>query len=336
MDSKAVEIVCCGHICLDVIPRMTHSELPAPGALAEVGEADLSTGGSVSNTGLALHKMGVGVRLVGCIGDDLFGGEVRRQYEAAGQGLADRVRVRDDQPTSYTVVISPPGGDRRFLHCPGVNAVFSDADVSDDVLAGTKLMHFGYPPAMRAMCADHGEPLKRLMQRARNAGLMTSLDMCGVDPNGWAGQVDWSALLNNVLSYVDVFLPSGDELAAMSMGDVDALLSLGCSVVVIKDGENGLTIHTSEAAHRFGDGWGNASFNAATYDVPVVGTTGAGDTTIAGFLAGLVRGYSLERSADLACAAGAHCVQVPDATSGLCSLEQIEAFIDSKPARREP
>ncbi len=336
MTQTDAEIVCCGHICLDVIPRMTGSDLPPPGGLAEVGPADLATGGSVSNTGLALHKMGIKTRLVGAVGDDMFGQAVRQRFEAHGPGLSAGVQVVTDQPTSYTVVVSPPGSDRRFLHCPGVNATLTDADIGDNALAGAKHMHFGYPPAMKAICTDQGKPLRRLFERAQNAGLTTSLDMCGVDPHGWAGRVDWPALLRNVLPHVDVFLPSLDELAAMTTPDPAALLALGCDVLVIKDGENGLRIHTSQDAERFGPKWGNRVLKATTFDVEVVGTTGAGDTTIAGFLAGLVRGATLEDAADLACAAGAQCVQSADATSGIDTLDTLRAFIANKPHRRTP
>ena len=337
MAERPVEIVCCGHVCLDVIPRMLTADLPPPGGLSQVGPADVSTGGSVSNTGLALHTMGLGVRLVGLVGDDLFGGEVRRRFDAAGEGLSRFLQNVPGGATSYTVVVSPPGGDRRFLHCPGLNDRFTDADVPDEALAGARLMHFGYPPAMRAMCEDDGGPLVRLLTRARDAGLLTSLDLCGVDTGGWPGRVDWPALLSRVLPLVDVFLPSADELAATLPGrTVEDVLAMGCRAVVVKDGERGLTIRTDARAERFGRGWADRSLRAGTYVVEVAGTTGAGDTTIAGFLAGLVRGESLETAADLACAAGAYCVRAADATSGLRGLPDLRDFVASDPPRRTP
>ena len=330
MSDGPAEVVCCGHVCLDVIPRLAHADLPPPGGLAEVGPVDLATGGSVSNTGLALHKLGVGVRLVGRIGDDPFGREIRRRFEAAG--AAHDLAAVPGEPTSYTIVISPPGGDRRFLHCPGVNATFTDADVPDAALAGARLLHFGYPPAMRAMCQGDGAPLARLFRRARAAGLLVSLDLCGVDSAGWAGAVDWPALLANVLPHVDVFLPSADELATTLPGGDP--LALGCRVLVVKDGERGLTVRTRSDAAAFGPGWGGRALRATTYDVEVRGTTGAGDTTIAGFLTGLLRGEPPEAAADLACAAGARCVGAADATSGLCGLDELQRFIASNPPRR--
>ena len=102
----------------------------------------------MSNTGLALHRLGVRTRLVARVGDDVFGREVRRLYDAAG---ADHALATVDGPTSYTVVVSPPGGDRRFLHCPGANAGFTDADVPDAALAG------GEGAALRLPAGDAGD-----------------------------------------------------------------------------------------------------------------------------------------------------------------------------------
>ena len=328
-----VGIVCCGHACLDVIPRLLSADLPPPGGLAEVGPAEVATGGSVSNTGLALHKLGVRTRLVARVGDDLFGREVRRLYDAAG---ADHALATVDGPTSYTIVVSPPGGDRRFLHCPGANADFTDADVPDEAICGARVLHFGYPPVMPAMCEGDGAPLARLFDRARAAGLRTSLDLCGVDPNGWAGGVDWPAFLKNVLPRVDVFLPSRDELRQMTDADDAEVLGWGCRVLVIKDGERGLSVRTSPQAAGIGDGWGGRELRSPTFVTEVVGTTGAGDTTIAGFLAGVVRGENLEICCDLANAAGAHCLRSADATGGLCSLSELRSFLASNPQRRNP
>lgn len=327
-------VVCCGHACLDVIPTMHRDEIPPPGGLVKIGAAMVAPGGSVSNTGLALHKLGVSVRLVARIGDDLFGHDLARQFEIVGQGLSDHLRCVADEPTSYSIVISPPNSDRRFLHCPGANDSFSPEDVTDEALDGVTLLHLGYPPAMQAICDHDGAGLVELFERAQSRGILTSLDLCGIDANGWSGAIDWERLLKNVLPWTDLFLPSRDELSAMTPAAPEAVLSWGCRVLAIKDGEQGISVWTSDDAERIGPGWGGQTRQAPTFIVEVVGTTGAGDTTIAGFLAGLVNGESLDTTLDLACAAGAHCVGRADATSGLCDLDQLKTYLSMKAPRR--
>ena len=143
-----------------------------------------------------------------------------------------------------------------------------------------------------------------------------------------------TALLRNVLPRTDVFLPSRDELRQMTDAPDDEVLSWGCRVLVVKDGERGLSVRTSPEAADIGEGWGGRELRSPTFVTEVVGTTGAGDTTIAGFLAGMVHGETLDACCDLANAAGAHCLRSADATGGLCSLDDLRTFLDSNPPRR--
>src|SRR5260221_14028626 len=62
-----------GHICLDVFPTLAGGNiLFRPGQTIEAGPVVFSTGGPVSNTGLALHKLGGATCLMGKIGTDIF------------------------------------------------------------------------------------------------------------------------------------------------------------------------------------------------------------------------------------------------------------------------
>ena len=111
----------------------------------KVGPAIRSTGGAVANTGLALHRLGIGVRLVGKVGrDTLWGGDPNRSAAACAAELASGMIVSGRDISSYTVVISPPAVDRMFLHCPGANDTLMSRDVPESALADARLLHFGY------------------------------------------------------------------------------------------------------------------------------------------------------------------------------------------------
>jgi len=343
-----------GHLCLDIIPELFREQaglrgLATPGSLHFIGPAVLSTGGAVANTGLALHRLGIKTRLLGKVGDDAFGKVVSGLLESVGKGLAGGVVTAAGEPTSYTVVLSPPGSDRVFLHCPGTNDTYGAADVADAGLAGGRIFHFGYPTVMRRMYSDGGEGLHDIFHRARQAKLTTSLDLAQVDRNSDAARVDWRAYFRRVLPEVDVFLPSVDEVRYMLGGDesqaVDGkllaeiaadLLAMGPAIVAIKLGDQGLYVRTAERGRLSSCGlagpgdpsaWANRELLAPCFLVNVAGTTGAGDCTIAGFLASLLHGLMPEDSATSAVAAGACCVERPDATSGIPDWNILQARI---------
>jgi sugar/nucleoside kinase (ribokinase family) len=357
--------IVAGHICLDIIPDVSDIEPGIfnanfrPGHLLEARSATLSTGGPVSNTGLALHKLGVPVRLIAKVGDDSFGRVIERIVNAIDPALLAGMQFDPQAITSYTIIISPPHIDRIFLHCPGANHEFGSADVSDDQLAQADLLHFGYPPVMRRIYSNAGRELADLMRRAKTIGLTTSLDLCYPDPHSEAGRLDWVALFRSVLPHVDVFAPSLEELLftlrRQTLDELSArgsvvdqatpellrdigseLIAMGVKIALIKLGARGAYLRTAgrnaidqlgRAAPADRAAWADRELWAPCFDVEVIGTTGSGDATIAGFLSALLRDAPPETAMTMAVAVGACNVEAPDALSGLRSWEDTQQRI---------
>ena len=61
----------------------------------------------------------------------------------------------------------------------------------------------------------HKGMLVELLQRARTSGATTSLDLTFPDPSSDSGRADWRAILEATLPFVDLFLPSVEELLFM-------------------------------------------------------------------------------------------------------------------------
>ncbi|MGC9350046.1 MAG: carbohydrate kinase family protein [Anaerolineae bacterium] len=366
MHVKQTSVIVVGHTCLDVIPSLESSpagdrdllsEVLAPGQMRKVGPMTLATGGAVPNTGLALHRLGTPARLVGKVGDDMIGRAVLELIENHGRTLTEAMIVDEGASSSYTVILSSPGLDRTFLHYPGPNDTFCSADVPPEALTGGRILHFGYPTLMRRFYLDGGEALIELLDRARDRGLVTSLDVSQPDPKSEAGQVDWRALLANVLPKVDVFLPGLEETLFMlrpetpegrSPSDVDGallsalaseLLDLGAAVAGLKLGDQGIYLRTASDRERVTPlakalsldlrAWLDRDLLAPAFAANLVGTTGAGDCAIAGFLTGLVRGLDPEDVLTGAVAAGAFNVEAADAISGVPSWESMWQRVDA-------
>jgi sugar/nucleoside kinase (ribokinase family) len=63
--------------------------------------------------------------------------------------------------------------------------------------------------------------------------------------------------------------------------------------------------------------------------VDVVDASGAGDSFVAGFLAGRLRGWSLVESARFGNAVAAHCIQALGCTAGVRDFEATRRFQDT-------
>lgn len=354
---KEYKVVVAGHICLDVFPALAGGvELFRPGQTVEAGPVVFATGGPVSNTGLALHKLDVPVRLMGKVGDDLFGQAILQILAARSPELAEGMIVAPGEASSYSIILSTPSADRMLIHAPGCNATFGVDDVRYDMLDGVQHFHFGYPPLMARMYAANGAELATIFQRVQAMGLTTSLDLCMPDSESAAGRADWQAILSATLPHVDAFLPSAEEILLMlhrplferfaalpdsirplhhitpslvsEMGQ--QLLDMGAKIVALKLGERGVYLRTASASVLSQMGrnrldvaeWSERELWMPCFAVDVVGTTGAGDATIAGFLAGFVHGMSPETSLEMACAVGACSVEAVDAISGIRTWSQ--------------
>ena len=363
--TEDAEVVVAGHICLDIIPTLPEvkgdlGELLAPGKLLAVGPAVVSTGGAVSNTGQALHRLGFRTRLMARVGDDVIGRDILEVVRRTDERLAEGISVVPGGASSYTVVINPPGRDRSFLHCPGVNDTFGADDVDCDALGAARLFHFGYPPAMRRMFADGGAGCARMFRRVKALGVTTSLDMTMPDPSSEAARVDWTTFLERVLPHVDVFAPSVEETLFMLdrrrwerspdadgpllSGLSECVMKMGAAIVVLKLGEEGLYLRTTPDAARLTamgrlapeppDAWVGRELLVPCFEVTVAGTTGAGDATVAGFLGGMLKGLAPEACATAAVAVGAASVERPDATSGVPHWSVIQERIRAGWPRR--
>jgi len=366
MDKK---IVVAGHVCVDLTPVFDHApveqltDILVPGKLIHMNGITFAGGGVVTNTGLALKKLGANVALMGKIGYDALGDillSIFNQYHAGKHML----RV-PGSTTSYTVAIAVPGIDRIFLHDPAANDTFGYEDLNFEEIADASIFHFGYPAIMRKMYEHNGEELIRIFKRVHSMGVATSLDMVAIDPSSEAAKVDWTAIIQKVIPYVDFFVPSVEELCFMidrpryeqwekraagkeitstiNLEEIrplaEKLMAWGAKVVLIKCGKPGLFLKTAELEKILQiqgmlmdhpADWANLDVFEKSY-VPekVLSGTGAGDTCIAAFLLAILRGYSWKRCLQFAAGTGASCVEAYDSLSGLRSFEALSQKIDA-------
>jgi sugar/nucleoside kinase (ribokinase family) len=366
-------VAVAGSTVLDLFPTLlipgghTFRDMLVGGAVLELGPLASHSGGSAPNTGISLHRLGVPVRLMGRIGDDLLGREMIRIFEAEGI-RCDWLSVAEGE-TSYTIVLAPPETDRIFLHYPGPNAAFSAADIDWDVVARAGILHLGYPPLMPRLYENGGGPLADLLRRAADLGVTTSLDMCMVPADSASAREDWPAILERVLPHTDILLPGVDEMLFLAQPDLfhtlskraasdpiltavepehvaalgERLIGLGAGIVGLKASDRGMYLRTGGAdrLRAFGRAapsdmavWADRELWEPGFEPRHFETaTGAGDAAVAGFLTAFLRGCGPEESLRMACALGAQNLEAADATSSIRSWGETVALVEGSWAR---
>ena len=362
---KEIDVVVAGHVCLDIAPvfrediNLDIKQIFTPGHLTNMAGAKIAAAGAVPNVGISLGILGLKTHLMGKTGKDFFGRGILNFLKE--RNIGGSMVETEDGNTSYTVVIAPPGTDRIFFHDPGTNDTFTADDIDYEIVKQARLFHFGYPPLMRKMYENDGRELVKIFKRVKELGVITSLDMAFTEPSSGSGKADWEKILKSVLPFVDIYMPSIEETLYMLKMDYfteictggdnlinkldvnvlpelgDKLLSFGAKMVVIKCGVKGYYIRTGqkESLEQICrqvpidiENWSGRELLVETYDVKGIrSTTGAGDSSIAGFLAAFLKGRPIEDTVKIAHAVATQSIMAYDVFSNIKDFDTTSEMV---------
>ena len=308
------KVACVGILVADVIVEPVNG-YPAPGMLQLVNSITLHNGGNAMTAAINLHKMGVDSKMVGKVGDDMFGVFLRDRLQKAGVDTR-ALKTDKDVQTSASVAMLQSSGERTFLHCVGTNATFSINDVDFSVIDECDLV---FVTGTYLLDRFDGAETAAFLKKCKEMGKTTFLDVC------WDAKGRWSELLDDAMPYIDFFMPSIDE--AMKIAGVDSkdpepiadiFMAKGAKNVVIKVGKRGAYLRLA--------GQTKGEIFPTLDDVKVVDTTGAGDSFCSGFLAAYARDVEPTECVAFANAVGSLCVTEKGATTGIRSYEETLEF----------
>jgi len=255
----------------------------------------MTTGGDALNEATVLHHLGVPVHLETIVGDDLPGGLIRQRMEQVGletSGLHQKPGIS----TSVNVVLVQSNGERNFLTDPhSSQRLLSLEDMPLPFPAGTDIVCFASIFVFPQMGVTE---MARVFRQAKEQGITLCADMTKCKNQETAQD------MAPALQYVDYLFGNDAETRMLTRAETveqaaAALLDAGAKTVVIKCGAKGCYV-----ADRDRSFWA-----AGEQNVPCVDTTGAGDSFVGGFLAGLAAGLSLEECVAQANRCGAKAVQ---------------------------
>ena len=289
----------------DILCRPVCLEVPIGGGrLLFTDPLQVVTGGIVSNSGVAMARLGMKAAAFTYVGRDEWARLIRGRLEAEGldcTGLLEHPTAS----TSTTVVLIDPSGERSFAHCVGAPTLMDRRLFLDhlDLFARSRMTLIGYYPLMPNVESD----LPDVLAAIHKTGCKTALDCAG---SGGSMQP-----LDQILPHLDVYIPSLNEANHQTgLSDPREILSVyrGCGatgLLGVKLGSKGVLL--SPAAGEY------IEIPAVVPPGSIVDTTGAGDCFYAGLLTGLLRGLDVRSAGLLGAAAGACCITALGATAGI-------------------
>jgi ribokinase len=294
-----------GSINMDVVA--TASRHPRVGETVAGQAVHYFPGGKGANQAVAAAKLGAPATLIGRLGTDAFGQQLRRFLAAQGIDLA----LVKDTPDIHTgtAIITIADADNTIVVVPGANACVSAEDVAAPVLAkgDVAVSQFEIPQAT----------IGAFFKRARAAGATTILNPAPAH-----------GLERPTLELADILTPNEGELAVLvggrgrpsaqakrllgdEPGDRAVLVTLGANGTLLVDGKRSRAM--------------------AAPKVDVIDTVGAGDTLNGALAAGLAGGLDLLEASRRAGIAASLAVTRPGARGGMPTTAELEDAVASRP-----
>jgi len=286
----------------DVSPEFTQTEKLVDGVT-------LTIGGSGAITACAAARLGLRTAFTGVVGDDVFGRFMLVALDERGVDTRG-ILVDEERPTGLSVILSR-GDDRAILTSTGTISDLRGDLVDPELIAASRHVHVSSYFLQGGLRSD----LPALFDEAHAAGATTS-----IDPN-WDPSEEWDGGLLGLLSRTDVFLPNSTEARAITgIDEVDV------AAVTLAE-------HGGVVAVKFGQGGGLAMrgedvVRSESIPTDVIDTTGAGDTFDAGFLAGRLNDWPLDRCLALAVACGSLSTRAVGGTEAQPSMAEALAALE--------
>ena len=315
-------VLCLGDACMDlIVPYAAAVKAKASGAVDPHSLNVLcAPGGSVANTACTIARLGVPVWFAGTCGNDVYGMELLRSFQAEGVDT-HLLRMDAHQPTQLVLLVLDETGDRVGFACPphgGAQHAISMEQIPADITDRIGWLHVN-----GMMLRENPAACTQLfwMRKCYERGIPVSLDINARVES--MGNRFFFENLQTAKSYASVIFGSAlDEIPLLAdrhdAESAAASLAQNGTVVIARNGDQGAVLYQNEQRTHF-----------PAFPVCVADTVGAGDTFDGAYIAAQMQGMDRMRSMQIANAAAAICVSRPGGRSGP-TQDELLAFFEER------
>ncbi|HLH36536.1 MAG TPA: ribokinase [Alloacidobacterium sp.] len=296
-------IIVVGSINLDLVA--VTERIPAVGETVLGLDFQIHPGGKGANQAVAVARLGYPVCMIGRLGNDAFGSQLRTHLQSVGVDLSG---VATSPGASGVAVIEVSSkGENSIIVAPGANAKVTPQDVTDNLgiirQAGMVLTQLEIPletvEHLASVCARENVPLILDPAPAREL------------PKAILEKTQW--LTPNELEAA--FYSSGHSLPSAQIAQ--SILANGCRGVILKLGSQGVYLTSRDGVDEF----------VPAFRVKAVDTTAAGDAFNGAFAVGLMLGKSPQQSAVFGAAVAAISVTRVGAQPAMPTMAEVASFL---------
>ncbi|MCR5014924.1 MAG: adenosine kinase [Bacteroidales bacterium] len=250
----------------------------------------MAAGGSAANTMCGAAKLGVSTGYIGKVSHDERG---RFFEDAMRKNGVKPMMLTTDTPTGCAEAFISKDGERTFATYLGAALELNADDIRPEMLDGWDIFY------VEGYLISNRELLNKILPMAQAKGMKIALDLASF--NVVKENQDYMQQLAK--DYIDILFANEEEAKALTNIEdpVEALHQIAalCDIAIVKVGAEGAYVQQ-----------GCNMIKVDPIPAKVVDTTGAGDLWASGFMAGMVKGYDLERCAKTGAIVAANIIEV--------------------------
>jgi ribokinase len=301
-------IIIVGSINTDLVA--VTKRIPAVGETVIGSDFQIHPGGKGANQAVAVARLGYPVRLIGRVGNDTFGAELRTHLENAG--VETTGVSTSDGASGVAVIVVAGNGDNSIVLAPGANSKVTpeDIDANLSILRGS-----GMVLAQLEIPLETVEYLARVCARENVPLILDPAPAMELSPGIFKDIAWFTPNQTEAAFYLGNKPLESNSQAPAEMAKI--LFSNGCRGVVLKMGAHGTYLASQAGIGRL----------IPAFSVDAIDTTAAGDAFNAGFATALMLGESPLDSAVFAAAVAAISVTRKGAQPSMPTMVEVKDFM---------
>lgn len=317
---KTFDLTAIGRLCID----LNANEINRP--MEQTSTFTKYVGGSPANIAIGMSRLGMKTSFIGKIANDQMGRFIQSYLEQNQIDTSNVVMDRTGAVTglAFTEIKSPTDCSILMYRDNVADLKLTPGEVSEELIAGTKMLLISGTALAQS---PSREAVFQALHYAKKHGAVIVFDL-DYRPYTWTSPEETAVYYNLAAEKCDVLLGTREEFDMMerfeqNLEHSDQVTAAkwfdhSAKIVIIKHGKDGSIAYTKDGA----------SHRAKTFPAKVIKTFGAGDSYAAGFLYGLMQGWTLERSMEYGSAAACIVISSHSCSDAMPTTAQVDDYID--------
>lgn len=317
---KPVDFTAIGRLCID----LNANEINRP--MEETMTFTKYVGGSPANIAIGMSRLSRKTAFIGKIANDQMGRFIHSYLERCGIETSNVVTDTTGAVTglAFTEIKSPTDCSILMYRDNVADLLLTASEVNEELIARSKMLLISGTALAKS---PSREAVFQALQYAKKHDTVIAFDL-DYRPYTWTSKEETAVYYNLAAAQCDIILGTREEFDMMEVFEqnpehsdqvtASKWFQHAAKIVIIKHGKDGSIAYTTDGkSHR-----------AKSFPAKVIKTFGAGDSYAAGFLHGIMHGWTLEQCMEFGSAAACIVISSHSCSDAMPTESQVLQYIE--------